>query len=160
MGSKNRKPLVEDLMIDCLNKDTSGYAKYTGFKIDKHISRDTCKAIVIGTTFLDFKSVGHLKQMSKQILVQECNPFTKITTSYGKKIDEFFIIRNYLAHYSDAARRSLLSVYKDGYGMKRFVEPGVFLLAKDREEEMPRMGVYINNFKNTANAMGKFLGIY
>lgn len=155
----NWEILVEDLLIDCLNHDTSRYTEFTGFKLPKHISRETCKAVIIGTGYTDFKSVGQLKQMSKQMLIPECNPFTTITTSNGRRIDEFFIMRNYLAHYSYAAKRSLLNVYNNTYKMRRFVEPGVFLLAKDRQEGIPRMGVYINHFKAVANTMAEFLGI-
>lgn len=155
----NWEILVEELMIDCLNRDTSRYAEYTGFKLPKNISRETCKAVVIGIGYIDFKSVGHLKQIARQILVPQCNPFSTITTTQGKKIDEFFVIRNYLAHYSYVARRSLLRVYKDVYGITRFVEPGVFLLRQEKGAQIPRMGTYINNFKAAAHKMEDFLGI-
>ena len=151
--------LVENLLLDCLNQDTSRYAEYTGFRLPKHISRETCKAVLLGIGYTDFKNVGHLKQTSKKTLVDRCNPFVQIPPSNVRKIAEFFIMRNYLAHYSPAARRALFSMYQNVYRMSKFVEPGVFLLAEDRKEGIPRMGVYINNFKSTANAMGKFLGI-
>lgn len=151
--------LVDDLLVDCLNKDTSRYAEYTGFDLPKNISRETCKAVIIGISYTDFKSVGHLKKKGKQMLVRQYCPFPSITIAQEKKIDEFFIIRNYLAHYSDAAKRSLLKVYQDVYGFKRFVEPGVFLLARERGADIPRMGDYINNFKNAAHKMEDFFGI-
>jgi hypothetical protein len=93
------------------------------------------------------------------MLTPLCNPFAKITSAQAKKIDEFFTIRNYLAHRSYKARRSLLKVYQDTYGMRNFVEPGTFLLAREKGAQIPRMGAYINNFKDTANMMGKFLGV-
>jgi hypothetical protein len=151
--------LVEDLLIDCLNHDTSRYSEFTGFKLPKNISRETCKAVIIGIGYTDFKSVGQLKKMSKQMLVPEWNPFTTITASSVRKIDEFFKLRNYLAHYSDSARRALLDVYHNTYNMHKFVEPGIFLLARDRQEDMPRMGVYINHFKAVVNKMAEYLGI-
>jgi hypothetical protein len=155
----NWEILVEELLVDCLNKDTTKYSDYTGYKLPKDMSREACKAILIGINYLDFKSVEQLKDMSNKILIPECNPFVKIPTSNGKKINEFFTIRNYLAHHSYAAKRALLNVYKSRYNLKTFVEPGVFLLADDKGQKIPRMGVYINNFLHTANAMGKFLGV-
>jgi len=155
----NWEVLVEELLIDCLNHDPSKYREYTGFKLPRHLSRDTCKAVLIGIGYLDFKSIEQLKDMSKNILAPECNPFAGIPTSNGNKINEFFKIRNYLAHRSYAAKRALLNVYKSRYNLKTFVEPGVFLLADDKRQKIPRIGVYINNFKNTANAMGRFLGV-
>jgi hypothetical protein len=151
--------LVENLSIDCLNKDTSRYTEYTGFRLPTHIPRETCKAILLGIGYTDFKNVGYLKQTSKKILVDHCNPFIQIPSSNARRIDEFFIMRNYLAHYSPAAKRRLWNMYQNVYKMNKFVEPGVFLLAKDKKESLPRMGVYINNFKFTANAMVKFLGV-
>lgn len=151
--------LVEELLIDCFNKDTSKYTEYTGFKLDKNIKRDTCKAILIGVGYLDFKSVGDLKGRSKNILIPECNPFVKIPKLNAEKIDEFYIIRNYLAHYSDAAKRALLKVYKTNYNLRVFVQPGRFLLATEENGELPRMGTYINNFTDAAAAMGKFLRV-
>jgi len=151
--------LVENLLIDCLNKDTSRYSEYTGFNISRHITRDNCKAILIGIGYLDFKSTEQLKKLSKSILVQTCNPFLSISSSNCKKIDELFTIRNYLAHRSFAARRSLADLYKHKYNLRHFIEPGTFLLARDQTHKIPRLGVYINNFKRAANTMGEFLGI-
>lgn len=155
----NWEILVEDLFIDCFSKDTSMFRSFTGFKIDRHINRETCKAIILGTQYFDFKSIDDLKKQAKQTIIPQCNPFKGIPKLNGSKIDEFFKIRNYLAHYSDAARRSLDKVYKRQYGLRRFVEPGAFLLARDKKENLSRMGVYINNFTDTANLMAKFLGI-
>ena len=151
--------LVENLLIDCLNKDTSRYSEYTGFSIQKHITRDTCKAILVGIGYLDFKSTDQLKKLSKSVLIQTCNPFLSIPTQNCKMIDELFTIRNYLAHRSFATRRSLAHLYESKYHLRHFIEPGTFLLARDKTDEIPRLGVYINNFKEAANTMGKFLGV-
>ena len=151
--------LVEELLIDCLNKDTSKFTQGYGYKLGKHITRDTCEAVLIGVGYLDFKSVGDLKRRSKRILIPKYNPFAEIPKSNEKKIDEFYTIRNYLAHYSNAARRALLKVYKTNYTLRVFVRPGRFLLASEEKEDVPRMGTYINNFIEAAIAMRKFLGV-
>ena len=98
--------------------------------------------------------------MAKNILVPQHNPFKEIPPRpNGDRIDGFFALRNYLAHYSDAARRSLQKRYKDRYSLQSFREPGHFLLAKDRKRKIPRMQVYIDNFMDTAGIMVKFLRI-
>ena len=94
--------------------------------------------------------------MSRQILIDQCNPFILISKSDLSKIDEFFIIRNYLSHYSYAAKRLLMNMYTKRYKMKRFVEPGVFLLARDSKDDIPRLGVYINVIKSIARDMEGF----
>jgi len=155
----NWEILVEELLIDCLNKDTSNYKEYTGFRISKHIPRETCKAIILGTSYLDFKSVSNLKQIAKRILVPQFNPFKEVPASNGERIDEFFALRNYLAHYSYAAKRSLQDIYRNKYNLKTFRRPGDFLLAEDKDQKLPRMGVYINNFIATADIMAKFCNV-
>jgi len=151
--------LVENLLVDCLNKDASRYAEHTGFGIPKHMTRETCKAVLTGVGYLDIKSMDQLKKLSKSILIQTCNPFLSISASNCKKMDELFTIRNYLAHRSFAAKRSLQHLYETKYHLHHFIEPGTFLLARDKTYRIPRFGVYINNFKGAANTMGKFLGI-
>jgi len=155
----NWQILVEELFINCLGKDTSMYKKYTGFDVPKHIPRDTCKAILLGTGYWDFKSVSDIKRQAKRILLPGCNPFKEIENIQEKKIDEFHAIRNYLAHYSDASWRALKKIYQNEYGFNKFIEPGRFLLANEKKANIPRMGVYINNFTDTADTMAKFLGI-
>lgn len=155
----NWEILVGDLLIDCLNKDTSQYKEFTGFGISKHLPRETCKAMILGVTYVDFKSVSELKKMAKRILVPQFNPFQKIPRSNGDKIDEFFTLRNYLAHYSDAAERSLDRMYKNRHGLRSFREPGDFLLALDKTRGMIRMAVYIENFLETADIMGEFCNV-
>ena len=155
----NWEILMQDLLIDCFSKDTSKYKDFTGFDVPKHLSLETCKAIILGTGYLDFKSISDLKMQTKRILVPACNPFEKIPKFKGDKIDEFFTIRNYLSHYSDAARRKLDKLYKDKYNLHRFIEPGQFLLAKRSQNELPRMGEYINNFVECVDKMAEFLGI-
>lgn len=150
---------MEELLIDCMNKDTTRYKEFTGFQIPKNISRETCKAIILGTSYIDCKSISHLKQMAKRILVPQFNPFKEIPKSNSDKIDEFFAIRNYLAHYSDVGRRSLEKIYKNRYSLKTFREPGEFLLARDKRQKMPRMWVYIVNFVDTVQVMEKFLNL-
>ncbi len=43
----NWEILVEDLLIDCFNKDTTRYADFTGYKIPTHISKEMCRAIIL-----------------------------------------------------------------------------------------------------------------
>ncbi len=154
----NWDTLVESLLIDCFNKDTSRYSNYTGFKIPKHLTRETCKAIVLGLSYFDFKSIEHLQKSAACILVPQYNPFKIIPKDNVRMINEFYTIRNYLAHYSDASRRALKKIYTR-YGYKTFRKPGEFLLARDKKANMPRMGVYINNLIDTADIMAEFLNI-
>jgi hypothetical protein len=147
--------LVETLLIDCLNKDSSALAKYTGIPLDKHMKRPVCEAIVSGLHYFDFRNVGSLTHRSKQILARRHNPFLAIPKDAAHRIDEFFIFRNYLSHYSSAARRSVMHVYQRSYGRKRFMEPGAFLYAAQRRGGQIRLGDYVDAFLKASAEMRK-----
>lgn len=151
--------LAEDLLIDCLNLNSSQYATHMDIRLPKNLSRPQCEAMIYGLGYVDFKGVGHIKSIAKDILVPENNPFKVIEKSTSNKIDEFYRIRNYLAHYSTAARRSLNAMYKQSYNLKRFREPGDFLIAFDNSAGQTRLGNYLDAFYEAGEDMAKFLKI-
>lgn len=151
--------LTEDLMIDCLNKDSSQYAYYMDLRLPKHLPRPQCIAMILGLGYLDFKSVSDIKNKAKNILAKEYNPFNSISKSDSNKIDEFYRIRNYLAHYSNTSHRSLEKLYKNTYKLNTFRQPGDFLLSVDRNTNKPRMQTYINAFMEASACMSRALGI-
>ena len=151
---------VEGLLVDCLNKDTSQYAEYMGFKrLRKHLPRNQCEAMVLGMGYLDFRDVSDIKGKAKNILVSQYNPFAIIKNPALKRMNEFYCIRNYIAHYSEPAKRSIWKIYKNTYKMKRFHEPGHFLMAWDKRTKQIRFDDYMNAFLDTAIEMAEFLGV-
>jgi len=46
--------LVQQLLVDCFNKDTSRYSEYMDLKIPRNISVDVCRAILFGTKYFVF----------------------------------------------------------------------------------------------------------
>ena len=116
--------LAEELMIDCLNRDSSQLGKHLDLTLDKDLPRPVCRAIVAGLNYFDFKSTGDLKKKAKRILAPSHNPFKAISKGNGQRIDEFFALRNYLAHYSQQSRRSVKRLYTENHGLTRFREPG------------------------------------
>ena len=93
--------------------------------------------------------MGDLKGYSKRILPVSGNPFLKISSSNANGIDEVYRIRNYLAHYSSAAARSLKMLYKEKYGMTRFLEPGHFVLGHNAR----RLWAYFDSFAGASADM-------
>lgn len=155
----NWEMFVDKLLIDCLNKDTSNYSNYTGFKLSKHLSKDICRGLVLGIGYTDFKSVGNLKRQAKRTLTDKYNPFKEIPSNKEKIVDEFYSIRNYLTHYSEFSKRSLMNNYKKNYGFRIFREPGDFLIQKDKETKLPRITNYINCFNEMVEIMRVFLSL-
>jgi hypothetical protein len=147
---------INDLFIHCLKRDTSQYSKFLGVKLPKRPSKELCAVLILGYRYLDFR---RLADDAKKILTPENDPFSKAPGR--KRIDEFFLVRNYIAHRSRAAKRALRKVYQDTYRVKQFQEPGRFLLSPIREgAEEIRFGEFIQAFFYTANTMALHLKVY
>lgn len=140
---------VDEHLVDCVNRDHSNLNTFFGATIPKHPSKDLCQALLYGDTYRDFKSFGDLKGFSKKVLPEASNPFLTVSAANAGKIDEAYKIRNYLSHYSEKARRSLMAMYKTEYNMDRFLEPGQFLLAYNAR----RLWAYFDAFEGASAQM-------
>jgi len=145
--------LVVAEFVDCLNIDSSRLAEHLGVVLPKHLSLSLCEAILLRDGYFDFRSVGDLKSRAKKMLPDHVDPFAKISNAVAREIDEVFVIRNYLAHRSKAARRSLERMYSSAYGFERFREPGAFLLANGYE----RLKQYVGAFLQASQQMGQII---
>ena len=145
---------VDMELVDCLNLRSSVFAEHLGAKLPKHLDMGLCHALLIGAGYLDFRSIGDLKGYTKKILAESSNPFLLITGSTGKRIDEAFKMRNYLVHYSSAAKRALLRIYKGSHGSKQFRRPGNFLLAGG----LRHLESYVNAFVKASSEMRDLVG--
>lgn len=150
---------VQNLLTDCLHRDTSAYAKHMGMTVRRRLSWGVCEAMITGLDYFDYKSVAQVRGIGRKILVPPCNPFDAIPKAAARRIDEFFTIRNYLSHYSDRARRALMASYRRNHGLVRFREPGSFLYADNRITRQIRLNDYIGAFRDAAIAMADKLGV-
>jgi len=141
--------LVENDLIDCLNLDSTKLSKYLQLDLPDHLNKDLCEAILLGTTYLDFKKVGNIKGFAKNILPPYINPFRLIEGPTEKKIDEAYTMRNYISHYSSKAKRGLCRMYQNSYNIRRFREPGDFLLSYGGN----RLNPYITAFLDASEQM-------
>lgn len=149
--------LVQDLLVDCLNRDTSQYAEHKDMSLPQHLPRNVCEVLISGLGFFDMKGMSQLKRISKDILVSNYNPFPNILNYDSRKIEEFRKIRNYIAHYSSSSKQKLLAMYKSEYSLKKFCEPGNFLSAFDKQTKQIRFQNYTTSFFDAAEAMAEFL---
>ncbi|MBN2593440.1 MAG: hypothetical protein JXA81_08035 [Sedimentisphaerales bacterium] len=152
---------INDLFVLCLKRNTSQYSKFLGVKLPKRPSIELCAVLISGYRYLDFRRAA---DDAAKILTPDNNPFSKEALKEAprrKRIDEFFSIRNYVAHKSRVAKRALRKVYQDTYHLERFTEPGRFLLSPIHEgvEEI-WFGEFIQVFINTAKTMALYLEIY
>lgn len=121
---------IEGEMIDCLNIDCSKYAEELQLQLPKHPTKDLCEAILVGAGYLDFKNVDDIKGFARKVVPDDINPFRLIKNNpTGKRINELYVMRNYLSHYSRKSRRALMKMYQSSWGLKNFRQPGDFLIA-------------------------------
>ncbi len=140
---------VDEHLIDCVNVNHSRLSEFLGVTLPMNPTRDVCEGLLYGGGYRDFYSFGDLKGFSKKILPDISNPFLAVQPKHSKKIDEVFTLRNYLAHYSGAARRSLDRMYKSVYKLRRFVEPGRFLVGYEGK----RLSAYFDAFEGVSSDM-------
>ncbi len=155
--------LAENIFIACLSQNTSEYAICKGISLPRKLTKDTCKGLISGLSYFSFRNASDLKGKVKKYLDKRYNPFKDISQDVIKKIDEFYTIRNYIAHRSDTAKQTLKKVYKK-YQM-RFRPPGNFLFDMvefvelgERGKEI-RFANYSKAFEKAADEMAISLGI-
>jgi hypothetical protein len=151
----NWEYLINEDLVSCVNKHPSKLSEYFGVKISKHPSKNLCRALIIGAGYKDFKNCANLIDYSKKVISDGCNPFPKISAANRKKVDEAFIIRNYVLHLSAVSKRRLKDIYTNDYKLRKFIEPGKFLLAN----KALRIWQYFKAFESAGNDIKKHIGI-
>jgi len=144
---------VDHELLDCLNINSTKLSQYLDVKLPRNLNRKLCQAILFREGYLDFKNVGSLKGFAKNILPPDANPFRNIDNPTAAKIDEMFVIRNYLSHRSFAAKRSLTKMYWKNYRMRHFREPGTFLNASNAK----RLVGYVQSLKRASKQMERII---
>lgn len=124
---------IEKMICECLKNDTSQLGKQLELNLPKSISIDECMAYLNGLGYFDIKNVSNLKSIAKKILTKNNNPFEKISNESKNHIDDFYLLRNYVAHRSNKSKKTLVNVYQK-YNQKEFIEVGQFLMMKKNEE--------------------------
>ena len=153
--------LVEDLLIDCLNRDSSRYAETFGEGFPKHNSSALCEVMLTGIGYLDFKTFGDAKGKAAKVLVDRLNPLQTVATADARRIDQFSTIRNYLAHYSRVSQRAYERMCREEFDMQRVREPCEFLFALvDARRQKTRFEyVFLDAFDRAAMAMAEFVAV-
>jgi len=155
--------LAENVFVECLLRDTSKYEERKGITLPRKLTKDICKGLISGLRYFDCGNMADLKGKANNFLAERYNPFKEVPPDVIRKINEFYLIRNYIAHRSDTAKQALKRMYKN-YKM-RFRLPGNFLFDTvqfvefgERGKEL-RFANYSKAFEKAADKMATFLGI-
>lgn len=123
--------LIQNLFAYCVAIDTSNLSEHLDLDLPKKIRFDNAYAIINGLNFFTITTTDELKGLAKKIIVEDNNPFKLLDKQTLNRIDEAYIIRNYVAHKSKRSKKRLLKMYKDKYQIDDFILPGAFLKQKD-----------------------------
>ena len=147
----NWEYFIENQIIACANINSVHLSDFVGYSLPRHPPRNVCQAIIFNRQFRPFRGTEDLMGFTGKLFPSGFNPFKKISLAHRKKIDEAYKMRNYISHLSSFSRRQLKDMYRKNYRMKRFSEPGKFLLASKSK----RLWSYMLAFKNAVNDMKK-----
>ena len=145
--------VVDEDFVDALNRDTSAYAETVGIQLPKDLSRDICFGLLVGDGYLDFRDTGQIVGRARKVLVPANNPFDHLTRTVRTSIDQFYALRNYLAHRSHRARRAYADMLETGFGYQRVVKPGAFLRTRGDSLNKPRLGFFLYRFREASVAI-------
>ena len=150
---------VLNIVIYCVAIDTRQISKFLDLELPKKLSYENASAIVNGLSYLSIKSSSDLKSISKKIIVEENNPFEQFQMKLLNQIDELYALRNYVAHKSRKSRNNLTKMYANRHQIKEFIEPGIFLAKRIKDEagEYPRSHLYYGAFMTMATMIWRHL---
>ena len=147
---------IEKIIYECLKNDTSKLANQLSLNLPMQITTDECIAYLNGLGYFDLKGASNLKNISKKILVDSNNPFLNLNKDACKRIDDYYILRNYIAHRSNKSKKSLNSMYSR-YQQNTFIEAGDFLLSIDPNKNDLHIQLFEGSFLLTSFDIVKFL---
>lgn len=151
---------LQNMLAYCVSLDATELSKFMHLQLPKKLGFDNAVAILNGLSYLSIQDSKNLKSIARKILVKEHNPFDQFQPICMNKIDEVYSLRNYAAHKSTKAKRSLLKMYKDRYNINEFIEPGIFLSTVIEDDEvgnLPRSNFYYGSFMTMATLIWRFL---
>ena len=145
----NWEKFVDEHLVDCVNVDPSKLGEFLGVDVPSHPSKSLCAGLIFGGGYRDFQSFGTLKGFSRRLLPDVSNPFLQVTRAQAKRLDELYVIRNYLSHYSAKSKRALQRMYEKNHDMSNFLQPGQFLLAY----QAARLWAYFDALEGASSRM-------
>ena len=144
--------LVETLLVDLLNRDSSRFAETTGFKVRRNLPREECRAILHGLGYFNARDFADLRGKAKRILTDPNNPFQGVRGRPRERLDDLLVLRNLIAHQSPIATRRAKNVYQK-WDITTEMQPGRFLFARKR------FLVHLEAIWDVEEQMRKFLGL-
>lgn len=125
--------LMLDAIVGAINNDSATLSSTTGVTFPKHLNRDVCEYIVIGSGYFDFKGRDGLIKALKQFV--PANRYILDTVkkpTYQDSLEKLSALRNYAAHGSSQSKGVALSAT----GQKKISSAGSWLKRQSRLESV------------------------
>lgn len=122
---------LEAEVIFLIELDQSKLREYLELPSSQKLNRQLIKAILFSDSYRSFQDIEKSKRFFRSFIANNYNLFDKLTNEQIKKNQMAYKLRNYLAHYSEFAKKKLQQQYKKTYSYSRFMQPGRFLMKEN-----------------------------
>ncbi len=119
---------VETEVVLLVNMDITKLLEEFELPMNTVLNPKIVKSMIFSNLYRDFNDIDKSKNFFKTFIVPTFNLFESITNEQLKKIRIVYKLRNYLAHYSEFAKKKLLQEYLKNYKSNNFKDPGNFLM--------------------------------
>jgi hypothetical protein len=119
---------IETEVIYLVDLDKSKILDEFDLPVHTNLNKKLIKTILFSDLYRDFHDIDKSKSFFKTYIADHNNLFKLLNNDQINKIKMIYKSRNYLAHYSEFARKKLLKEYNKSYGYMKFMEPGIFLI--------------------------------
>lgn len=146
--------LVEEDMIVLFSADTRRLCQTLDYDLPKTISKGEAEAILLSLRgYMDFRSVSDILDIARKCLVEPLRLFKFIPQHARNMIDQIYIIRNHIAHFSLRSRVAYERAVLQAHNLSRYRSPGRFLLAVPKGKRKPRLLEYIQSLDDASESI-------
>jgi hypothetical protein len=122
---------LEAEVIFLIELEQSKLREYLELPSIQKLNRQLIKAILFSDSYRSFQDIEKSKGFFRSFIANNYNLFNKLTKGQIRKNQMTYKLRNYLAHYSEFAKKKLQQQYKKTYSYSRFMQPGRFLMKEN-----------------------------
>ncbi|MBU4444303.1 hypothetical protein KJ656_04365, partial [bacterium] len=103
---------LEAEVIFLIELDQSKLREYLELPSSQKLNRQLIKAILFSDSYRSFQDIEKSKRFFRSFIANNYNLFDKLTNEQIKKNQMAYKLRNYLAHYSEFAKKKLQQQYE------------------------------------------------
>ncbi len=122
---------VEEEVIFLIELKQSKLREYLELPYSQKLNCQLIKAILFSDSYRSFQDIEKSKGFFRRFIANNYNLFDKLANEQIRKNQMAYKLRNYLAHYSEFAKKKLQQEYERTYHYSLFMKPGRFLMKEN-----------------------------